>query len=121
LREFSTAAFHVQSAYRPHLKKKEIAEIMVAQPANSPPVSIQFYLPKAVAESLDLVARRIPYVTALDREHRGQVRVTTTVETAAGILELVRAGGAKEEGPAVIAYAAAAKNLIAAIDAAIGR
>jgi len=80
-----------------------------------PSTSIQFHLPRSVAESPELVARHIPYITAVDREHRGQVRVTT-LATATELLELVRArGDATESADLLLACAAAFRTLDAAI------
>src|SRR6185437_14637235 len=89
-------------------------------PPPAPRITVQAYIPRAAFDALETQGLRFEYSTKVPHNQRGQVRLTMQLAVATQLLEQVRARGASTESADVLLVcAAAAKNLIAAIDDAL--
>jgi len=89
-------------------------------PPPAPRITVQAYIPRVAFDALETQGLRFEYSTKVPHTQRGQVRLTMQLAVATQLLEQIRARGeTTESAPLVLACAAAAKNLIAAIDEAL--
>src|SRR6185437_811052 len=91
-------------------------------PPPAPRITVQCYVPRAAFDALETQGLRFESSTEVPHTQRGQVRLTMQLAVATQLLEQVRARGASTESAnELLGYAAAAKNLIAAIGDALSR